>query len=1215
MSGRPTTRQSGERRGEAAVYRDAGFRTAVEALATAFRDEAAATMLVERLYHDGLAIDPESIKALPSGNTGARLVEVVLRKRTGSPSPRRRVVKLCPPGPFGRELENPTHLAALDEAPLPFRESHLTETAFSPVFSDRDWVVTGQMFAAGRPLSSLRTEEQIEACRTIREALLRQWTGDDYDTRTVTLAALVRRELRDNLETGRWLHGWARGRSLLDAPSVKVPGEDGALPNPFHLFGPDSPVTGRQVRHLVGRAHGDLHADNILIPDRDGVPHPAAFRLIDLSTYDGLAPLSRDVAALMMSLITPRAGASGDPDVRNALLDYLLTDHGDKGLARRVPAVMIDIVDVLRSVQEDFVREFEADWHCQIKVSLLAQAMFHAAYASGTDGARSWSLRLAGRLTRHLLGPDEPATGSPLVVASASPAAVEDEATIVDREPHRTELRDALLDDRTSIVVVHGPAGVGKTALVVDVLAGLGRLHEDSDRRVCWHEAALLTDVSIQTLIADIEGGIATGAQHLYGPRSRARLEIALDSRRETVPLIVLDAAEQLLDADRRIRDPELDLALETIANRRQSAVKVIIASQTPPAAHADITWPRSARSIDMSGLEPRFLLDYLRTLDPDGPHRDLRPSDKVFLEVHGRLAGNPRLADLLQALLTHEPQTLDDLAAWLTSLPDDDVGRRLVRRLADHLPTDQQLVVEALAAFGIPVEATTVAAVLEPDLPRDRCAEATNALLASRVIRRRRDGRLQVPPADVMAILDRIDHGDGYAEPGQHPTSLDLLHRAANELYTHQKDDDDVHTVGDLDMHFAQLDLYIRARMFGPAHELIASMDTMLRRWGSGALLRRQREAVRAHLGDDEEATMENLTALGDIYSSVDEPDAADQAFREALDIARRETDRDAMRAIYLTMGTRYWEHDEIAAAREHFGRALALAEDEYDDGDRALALEGLADCDQQSGAYSEAIRKAEEALAIARESGSERIVDLALKLARWRTECLELTEAADKLAIADIATDDVDRSRRAEYLNGRADLLLRRGRYRDAVMYAHLAVTEAEEQRDPVSLLHTLTTLALAHLHQGDDHEAARQITRAMRYRESGRQLGTIALRALTAFRIGHRATAADFFLRLADEAQRRIEHDAQDVAAWDFRGLARCFAVARGRTDEIAAAQAAFRRGAARPDEATPGRDCRLAFLTRQLAAVADRPADLLPVLDDLAVSRPCPESQPR
>ncbi|WP_435153370.1 hypothetical protein [Micromonospora aurantiaca (nom. illeg.)] len=1186
--------------------------SALDQLSRAFQDESAASMLLERLDAQNVTVDPQPMKVLPLGYTGARLVVVTLRKRGASPKPRRCVLKLCPPGPFGRDKENTKHQAALDDAGSTFSADHLVKTAFDPVFCDRGWVITGQEYAHGRPLASLRFEEQIEACRTVRAVLLDQWTGSNhYDMRSLTLAELVREELRGGLASGEWLQGWARELTLLSHPNMLVLGEDGLLPNPFQLFGPGSPYTGPVMSHLVGRTHGDLHADNILIPVQDGTPVPAEFRLIDLAAYHARAPLSRDVAALLMALLVRRAGDC-DLRIQDALLDYLLNDHRDNVLAQRVPPEVAELVDVLRTPTEEFVREWQDDWHAQLKVSVLAQAMLHAAYSSGTGGAQAWALRLAGRLTRRLLGSDTPSPDAPAVSVRLDRPRVEIASMIVDRDGHRADLRAALLDDLTSVVAIQGPAGVGKTVFVLDVLTGLGWLRVDSSRRVCWHEPALPTDVSIQTLIADLERGVAAGVRHLYGSRSHARLEIALEAPRDDVPIIVIDAAELLLDDDGRFRDAELDLAIESIASRRRSLVKVVLVTTVPLAAHAGVTWPDTARRLDLGGLEPRFLVEYLRTLDVHGRDSSLPPEDDVLLRMQDRLAGNPRLAELFHALISRDTAPLDYLAEWLTSLPANEVRQRVVHRLAGLLPVDECLVLEALAAFGIPVEAAALTAVVRPELPPDRCAEAAATLVASRIVRQRRDGRLQVPAVDLNSILNRIDDGGRYAEPGEHPTALDLLHRAANEIYHHQKDYADVHTVGDLDMHLAELDCLLRARMFGPAHELIEQIDEeILQVWGSSALLRWQREAVRDHLGDDDEAAMRNYAALGTIYSSLGETLAADRAFDEALVIARRGNDRGAIRGIYLNMGARYWEHDEVTAAREYFTRALGLAQDDDDDADRALALEGLANCDQQGGAYTEAFAKAEEALAIAQDSDSEHVVNLALKLARWRAECGDFTSAKQRLASADFATDG---SRRAEYLNGRADLLLHQARYPNAVREALRAVDEAEEACDPEALLQALTTLALAHLHQDEVDEAARQITRAMRYRPRDDHLDTLALRAVVASRLGQHATAAGFFDRLAHEAKQRIDSYDADSWAWDFLGLTSCFAVARGRPDEAEPAQAAFRRAVIDPAMPTYGRNRRIAFLVGQLATAADWPADLLPVLDDLAVTRPCPRGWP-
>jgi hypothetical protein len=68
--------------------------------------------------------------------------------------------------------------------------------------------------------------------------------------------------------------------------------QDGpVLPNPLVWLATSSDDT--TLVHL-GRAHGDLHLDNIFIPlfprvDADG------YRLIDLSEFHERAPLSRDI--------------------------------------------------------------------------------------------------------------------------------------------------------------------------------------------------------------------------------------------------------------------------------------------------------------------------------------------------------------------------------------------------------------------------------------------------------------------------------------------------------------------------------------------------------------------------------------------------------------------------------------------------------------------------------------------------------------------------------------------------------------------------------------------------------------------------------------------------------------------------------------------------------------------------------------------------------
>ncbi len=228
----------------------------------------------------------------------------------------------------------------------------------------------------------------------------------------------------------------------------------------------------------------------------DGIVAADDFRLIDLAAYDARAPLSRDLATLLISLCWREIGESSS-ESQSAFLAYLERDRRDKRLDDGMPGRVRKIIDAFREPTLRFVLEKPGNpeqWHRQLKVSLVAQAMLHSAYVSGTPDARRWCARLAGRLTRVLLGPidlgtvkpvffdagDEPGqTGSvaPRVTGRSARGA----AAFVDRTGPRSELRAALEDRATSVIVVSGPAGMGKTALVRAVIAELGWTEPDEE--------------------------------------------------------------------------------------------------------------------------------------------------------------------------------------------------------------------------------------------------------------------------------------------------------------------------------------------------------------------------------------------------------------------------------------------------------------------------------------------------------------------------------------------------------------------------------------------------------------------------------------------------------------------------------------------------------------------------------------------------------------
>lgn len=95
-----------------------------------------------------------------------------------------------------------------------------------------------------------------------------------------------------------------------------------ALPNPLAAETSGESIEGMSVLGLRGNRHGDLHAENILIPWPDrGSPSADHFKryvLIDLSTFSGRGLITVDPVHLLLSIV-----ASGLADVADAWKDRL----------------------------------------------------------------------------------------------------------------------------------------------------------------------------------------------------------------------------------------------------------------------------------------------------------------------------------------------------------------------------------------------------------------------------------------------------------------------------------------------------------------------------------------------------------------------------------------------------------------------------------------------------------------------------------------------------------------------------------------------------------------------------------------------------------------------------------------------------------------------------------------------------------------------------
>jgi hypothetical protein len=95
--------------------------------------------------------------------------------------------------------------------------------------------------------------------------------------------------------------------------------------NPFALLEGRGPSADLRIQFFAGRTHGDLHEDNVLVPSTNTTAEPESFRLVDLSTFEEIGSMSRDLAMLSVSSLTRRLGDLS-PEQRESLLDCL-ADH------------------------------------------------------------------------------------------------------------------------------------------------------------------------------------------------------------------------------------------------------------------------------------------------------------------------------------------------------------------------------------------------------------------------------------------------------------------------------------------------------------------------------------------------------------------------------------------------------------------------------------------------------------------------------------------------------------------------------------------------------------------------------------------------------------------------------------------------------------------------------------------------------------------------
>jgi hypothetical protein len=354
---------------------------------------------------------------LTSGKSSA--VVAVVREQHLHEGARNLVVKLdtelvgvggAEPGEFARQRR------AVRDSPR-FAARHLVDPVHEPVRvgdgrwfmfqkvaagSIRDLVTLGGKLAA--VLQPMRNGTRNAAdrasaadafaltCRDVVHSVLTDWV-ERPRIQPSTVPAALDRMLAGRLQPGRPLHAAAQ---RLTGAVIEVENEDSPLPNPFALALDASLTAGLEVPVLVGKAHGDLHVENILV-DTDQRPGERSYRLIDLSRYSVDTPLARDPMHLLLHSLARILPGLPSQAQRSALLDLVLEPQTATSML--LPGWLATLVRGIHGAGEEWARSSSLvdEWRDQTPLAVLACALTCLGRPSTRVEDRGWFLRLAAR--------------------------------------------------------------------------------------------------------------------------------------------------------------------------------------------------------------------------------------------------------------------------------------------------------------------------------------------------------------------------------------------------------------------------------------------------------------------------------------------------------------------------------------------------------------------------------------------------------------------------------------------------------------------------------------------------------------------------------------------------------------------------------------------------------------------------------------------------
>jgi hypothetical protein len=244
-----------------------------------------------------------------------------------------------------------------------------------------------------------------------------------------------------------------------------------------------------------------------------------------------------------------------------------------------------------------------------------------------------------------------------------------------------------------------------------------------------------------------------------------AKVEYLLETLQDGVYVILLDNLEDVLDDDNAIQEEGLRLFVERCMLQPGGARLITTSREQVAVAPAAV---RSARHIPLrEGLPEDDAVALLRDFDADGrlglrdvPEADLRRAVQLT-------QGIPRALEILAGILDRDPTlTLTELLSDETVFGEQ-VMESLIAAGYERVGEDERRVLEALAVFNRPVDATAIVFLVQPWFPALDVRASLRRLVNSYFVTfNRATGEYSLHPMDREYVYRRIPEEE--QEPGE---------------------------------------------------------------------------------------------------------------------------------------------------------------------------------------------------------------------------------------------------------------------------------------------------------------------------------------------------------------------------------------------------------------------------------------------------------------